>query len=106
MRKVNILKTLVLGGAVALLSACSNGGELTLETGAFPEVKVTKGSPFVTVNQGGKALIIEQGKTVTSGVHGYVTVQAVTAKTLASATPGGPVMILNNSQAQSAIVNH
>lgn len=91
-------QALVVLAVAALLSACSNGGSLSLEPGVK---KVTsKGSPFVTVNQGGQASIVEAGKTASTGVHGYVTVQAVTARTLASGS-NEPIMILNKAQSQS-----
>jgi hypothetical protein len=65
---------------IAVLAACSNGGKLSLEPGAR---KVqSKGVPFVQINQGGKALIVESGKTATTGVHGWVAVQTMPTKTL------------------------
>lgn len=56
-------------------AACSKGGNIVIEPGSRPGK--LKGSPFVNVNQGGHALIIEQGKTATTGVHGFVNIQAV-----------------------------
>lgn len=93
------IQGLMLISALAFLSACSGGGTLSLEPGAK---KVTsKGAPNVTVNQGGKALIVEQGQTATTGVHGYVTIQAVTARNMASVQSGGATAVLNSSQAQA-----
>lgn len=80
--------------AVALvLSACSNGGELNLEPGARKDK--TQGSPFVQLNSGGKALIIEQGKTATTGVHGWVTVQPISSTQMTSSS--GTKLILNKT---------
>ncbi len=96
MRKLNRLQSLLILGAALFLTACSNGGNLSLEPGAK---KVTsKGSPFVTVNQGGKALLI--GGSGASEVRGYVTVQAVTAGTLSGGS-GQPQVIMNKAQAQA-----
>ena len=92
---VRLKHAFVLVGAVLFLTACKGGGNLTLEPGVK---KVTsKGSPFVTVNQGGKALIWDATKTAETGVHGFVTVQAVTSGQLAS--PSGTQVILNKTQA-------
>lgn len=92
MRAVHVL---VLGGLVAFLSACNNGGNLTLEPGAV--ISKRKGSPFVQVNQGGKALIIEQGKTANTGVHGWVAVQNVASKNLNDGS--GNKIIMNKTSA-------
>jgi hypothetical protein len=89
------VKILVLGGLVAFLTACNNGGNLSLEPGAV--ITKRKGSPFVQVNQGGKALIIEQGKTATSGVHGWVAVQNVASKNLNDGS--GHKIIMNKTSA-------
>lgn len=56
-------------------AACSKGGNIVIEPGSRPGK--LKGSPFVNVNQGGKAMIVEDGKTPTTGVHGFVNIQAV-----------------------------
>jgi hypothetical protein len=92
---MNALKLSSVAVGMLLLAACSKGGNLTLEPGA--RIVKTKGSPFVTVNQGGKALVVEQGKTATTGVHGWVSVQAVSSRNLSSA--GGNTMVLNKAQA-------
>jgi hypothetical protein len=99
MRRLNTYLGFALVGAVAFLTACSNGGTLNLEPGA--RKVVSKGSPFVQVNQGGKALIVEQGQTAATGVHGYVTVQTITAKNLSGGV-GQPQIILNKAQAQAS----
>lgn len=88
-------RAFVLVGAILFLSACKGGGNLTLEPGV--KKVVSKGSPFVQVNQGGKALIVESGQTATTGVHGYVSVQAISSRQLAS--PSGTQLILNKTQA-------
>lgn len=77
------LNTFMLLAGLLTLSACSKGGNLTLAPNA--RIVKSKGSPFVTVNQGGKALVVEQGKTPTTGVHGWVTVQPVVSRTVSSA---------------------
>ena len=92
---MNALKLSSVAVGMLLLAACSKGGNLTLEPGA--RIVKTKGSPFVTVNQGGKALVVEDGKTATTGVHGWVSVQAVSSRSLSSA--GGNTMVLNKAQA-------
>jgi hypothetical protein len=86
---------LILAAASAFLVACSNSGNLTLEPGAR---KInTKGSPYAQVNQGGKSLVIEQGKTASTGVHGWVAVQSVVSKSI---TDGGShQMIMNKTSA-------
>lgn len=78
-----------------LIGACSKGGQLTLEPNA--RIVKSKGSPFVTVNQGGKALVVQQGQTPTTGVHGWVTVQTVSSRSMTSAS--GHNMVLNKSAA-------
>ncbi len=72
-------------------AACSKGGQLTLEPGAR---KANKGSPTVKVNQGGKALVWEQGKSHTTGVHGWISVQTISAADLK-----------NSAGTESAILN-
>ncbi|MBX3022960.1 MAG: hypothetical protein KF799_14895 [Bdellovibrionales bacterium] len=94
---IKTLHILVLGGLAAFLSACSNGGNLTLESTAVISKK--KSSPFVQVNQGGKALVIEQGKTVSTGVHGWVAVGNVAAGSIKDTVSGNQV-ILNKAAPQ------
>lgn len=60
-----------------ILVACSKGGQLTLESNA--RIVKTKGSPFITINQGGKALVVEQGQTPSTGVHGWVAIQTISS---------------------------
>ncbi len=91
MRKYLLRMTALLGASL-FLAACSKGGELVLEPGA--RVVKSKGSPFVSVNQGGKALIVQQGQTPSTGVHGWVTIQAVSGGKL---TSGSHEMVLNKS---------
>jgi hypothetical protein len=91
---VSLGKGLLLAGSLVLLTACSNGGKLSLEAGAR---KSSKGTPFVQVNQGGKALVIESGKTATTGVHGWVAVQSVASKNITDT--GGNKIILNKTAA-------
>lgn len=90
-------QSLLLVAMAMALTACKNGGEVTLEPGARPS-KV-QGSPYVQVNQGGKALIYESTltpATATQGVHGWVTVQAVTSSHLTGS--GGTNLIMNRPQ--------
>ena len=47
------------------------------------------------MNQGGRALIIEQGKTATTGVHGWVAIQSVGSGTLNAA--GGGTAVIQSS---------
>ena len=72
--------------AVALLglTACKNSTSISLDSSAR-KVKAVS-SPFVQINQGGKALIVETGKTATTGVHGWATLTNVAAPTLSSAS--------------------
>jgi len=77
------------------LTACKNGGDVTLESNA--RKVASQGSPYVQVNQGGSAMIVEAGKTPTTGVHGYVSVQAVTSQHLQSSS--GTMLIMNRTQA-------
>lgn len=92
---MRVCQSISLVFAALLLSACNSGGNLTLEPGA--RKIATKGSPYVTVNQGGKALIVEQGKTAQTGVHGWVSVQAVSARNLSSTS--GHRLIMNKPSA-------
>ncbi|MGE0528036.1 MAG: hypothetical protein AB7G93_03200 [Bdellovibrionales bacterium] len=71
----------LLVGALIGLSACSKGGQLTLEPGAK---KSSKGSPYVMVNQGGKALVVQQGQTPSTGVHGWISIQSVSSDRMVS----------------------
>ncbi|NJL24984.1 MAG: hypothetical protein HC902_07295 [Calothrix sp. SM1_5_4] len=48
------------------------------------------------VNQGGKALVVEQGKTATTGVHGWVSVQSVSSQSLSG---GSAAMVVNKTSA-------
>ncbi len=91
----NMNKGLVLLALSMFLGACSKGGQLTLEPNA--RIVKSKGAPFATVNQGGKALIVQQGQTPTTGVHGWVTVQTISSKTMTSTSGHG--MVLNKSAA-------
>lgn len=86
----------VLGFAAVLgLSACQKGGELTLEPGA--NKKISKGSPFLQVNQGAKAMVVEQGQTPTTGVHGWITISPITSRSVSAMN--GTQMIMNKSTA-------
>jgi len=58
-------------------AACSKGGNLVLEPGA--RTPKQKGSPFVQVNQGGKAYIQDTGGTA-QGINGYISVQPSSAQ--------------------------
>jgi hypothetical protein len=91
----NLLRIGSLLAFALLFSACSKGGELVLEPGA--RIVKSKGSPYVSVNQGGKALIVQQGQTPSTGVHGWVTIQSVSARNLSSGS--GHQMILNKTAA-------
>lgn len=88
------LKSALFVGVFLSLTACKNGGDLTLESGSRRPA-ANKGSPYIRVNNGGKALVWEQGKTPTTGVNGWVTVNSVTAGQLQG---GGTRMILNKAQ--------
>lgn len=92
---MQIRQYLGLIAAALLLSACNSGGNLTLEPGA--RKIASKGSPYVTVNQGGKALIVEQGKTAQTGVHGWVSIQTISARNLSSTS--GHTLIMNKTSA-------
>ncbi len=72
-------------------AACSKGGNLVLEPGARP-IK-SKGSPFVNVNQGGKALLVQEFQTVDTGVHGFVSIQPMSSRSLSSGS--GHTAIIN-----------
>lgn len=88
------LQSLGLLGAALFLAGCNSGGNLSLEPGAR---KVTSlGSPYVRLNEGGKALVVESGQTATTGVHGWVTIQAVSSNTLTGTS--GTQLILNKTQ--------
>jgi hypothetical protein len=90
------LKGFALLGLSLLIGACSKGGQLTLEPNA--RIVKAKGAPFATVNQGGKALVVEQGQTPTTGVHGWVTIQTISSRSMSSAA--GHSMVLNKSATQ------
>jgi hypothetical protein len=90
------LKGLSLLALSMLIGACSKGGLLTLEPNA--RIVKSKGAPAVTVNQGGKALVVQQGETPTTGVHGWVTIQTVSSRSMNSTS--GHNMILNKTAAQ------
>jgi predicted small lipoprotein YifL len=83
--------------AALLLSACGNKGNLTLEPGA--RKIATKGSANLTVNQGGKALIIEQGKTAETGVHGWISIQSMSARNLSSTS--GHTLFINKPSSEN-----
>jgi hypothetical protein len=73
--------TALLLGLLVTTAACSKGGNLVLEPGSRPTKN--SGSPFVRVNQGGKATIIQTGGfTVDNGVHAAITVQPMSAQNL------------------------
>lgn len=82
MSRIGLIAILALSAA-----ACSKGGNIVIEPGSRPSK--LKGSPFVNVNQGGKALIIEQGKTATTGIHGFVNVTAVSSTVVTDGTVKG-----------------
>lgn len=90
------IKSAIIVGMLFVLSACQNGGDLTLEPGSRRPA-ANKGSPFVRVNNGGKALIWEQGKTPTTGVNGWVTVNSVSAGQI---TGGTTRIIINKARPQ------
>lgn len=92
MRNAN-WKHISLAAMALLLSACTAGGNLTLEPGAVISKK--KGAPGLEINQGGKALVVETGKTSTTGVHGWVTIQSMVSTQMTSA---GHRMTVTNTQ--------
>lgn len=55
------------------LVGCSQGGQLNISSSSF--TGKTKSTPFVQVNEGGKALIVEQGKSASTGIHGWMTIR-------------------------------
>lgn len=79
--------------ALLMLTACSKGGQLTLENGANSRVQ-QKGSPFVQVTQGG-ALVVQSGQTAATGVHAMVSIQPIAAKNLTG--PDGTQVIINKA---------
>jgi hypothetical protein len=101
MFKFKTVRTLTWIGLILALTACSKGGKLSLEPGAIRDF-ITKGSPMATVNQGG-AMVVQQGQTAKTGIHGYVTVQDVKAVTVKN-TGSGHYMILNTPQAHQNIM--
>jgi len=94
----NVKKGLGLLALTMMIGACTKGGQLTLEPNA--RIVKSKGSPFVSVNQGGKALIVQQGQTPSTGVHGWVSVQAISSRSMTDG--GGHRMVLNKSSAYKA----
>jgi len=96
-------KCLLLFSLLALTACGKTGGKLTLDPDFVRNE--TKGSSFAEVNQGGRALLVEAGKTVTTGVHGYASVQTITAGTL-KASSGGTKIILSTPQALSLRNSH
>jgi hypothetical protein len=89
------LRSLALVLAALSMAACKNGGQVTI---ASTNSSSTEGSPFVQVNQGGNTMIVQQGQTPTTGVHGWVTIQAITSSNLSS-SDGSTNMVMNRSQA-------
>ena len=89
-----VWRSLALVFAAAALTACHNGGDLTLEPGA--RKVVSQGSPYVQVNLGGKALVVQSGQTADTGVHGWITVNSVSSQSLSSPNAS---LVLNRSQA-------
>lgn len=76
--------------AVYALSACSSGGEMSLvSTG---KAKKLKGSPYVSLKQGSRAEVVQSGQTPTTGVHGWVSIQASGTQQV---TGGGNRAIIN-----------
>ena len=89
---LSISKAALLTFTAVLTAGCSGGGKITFTS---PKTRIeAKGSPNVSINQGGQALIVEQGKTPTTGVHGWVAIQSVASGTLTSST-GGTAVIMN-----------
>lgn len=76
------------------LTACKNGGNVTLES--TNRNNQSQSSPYVQVNQGGQSLIVQTGQTANTGVHGWVTIQAVTSQNLVGGSVGA---VVNHSQA-------
>ena len=93
---ISLVRGLVLSGLVAGLAACNNGGDVVYTRNA--KSRVVKGSPFAHLNEGGKALVVETGKTATTGVHGWVSVQSVAAQRATSSTEG-TTMVINKAAA-------
>ena len=80
----NLSRYLVLALMPAFI-ACSKGGTLSLEHPiTTPAKRINR--PTSTTSLGGHSMVIEQGKTKTTGIHGWVGVNAVTNTTL---TGGG-----------------
>jgi len=88
-----VWRTLLISSFAAGLTACKNGGEVTLGPSAIKNKN--PGSPYAQVNLGGKSLVVEAGKTASTGVHGWVSVQAVTSQNL---NGNNTVLIMNRTQ--------
>lgn len=91
--RVNYYWQMALAATMVILTACNNGGNLSLESGAVVTKK--KGAPFVTINQGGKSLVVENGRTYENGVHGWISVQTVSSRGLADGA--GSRMVVNKT---------
>lgn len=90
---MTVLKSVGVLAATVLLSACSESGNMTLESGA--RKIATKGNPFVTVNNGGRAHMEGAG-----GVTGWVSVQAVSSGQYSSTDGTGQRLIMNKAAAR------
>ena len=86
MRKHTLTKVFGLLAVTLALSACSKGGQLTLEPGAV--IVKSKGSPYVSVVQGARANLVGAD----SSANGYVTIQSVSSATV---TGGGYSAVVN-----------
>lgn len=87
----NIILALSAACGALALGACSNGGSLNLESHGGKKDK-QQGVANMRLTSGAKVPIVESGKTVATGVHGWASVQSISAPQL-DATDGTKILL-------------
>lgn len=72
---------LILSALFLLTAACGNGGSINFDPGYIARTSKT---PGFTLVQGGRALAVESGKTVATGVHAKLELNSTKGTTLTS----------------------
>lgn len=87
-----LVRGLALSVVALTLTACQNGGKISINPGARTVIS-SSGSPNVRINDGGAALVVQSGATPDTGVHGWISIQSVSAQNATDSNTGTTIRL-------------